>query len=103
MNETWVESRCVSGEVPASEILLYGCNHGSTGKVRPVGSTVNVIDASYINSIGDPELSVVWTDPTFDPGELAFYYLRVLALNRWHFNPEETDRLATLSFRLQIL
>jgi hypothetical protein len=57
----------------------------STGKVPLVGSTVSVADAFYTNSIGDPELSVVWTDPTFDPGEFAFYYLRVLEIPtpRW--------------------
>ena len=42
-------------------------------------------DASYINSIGDPELAVVWTDPDFDKDELAFYYVRVLEIPtpRW--------------------
>ena len=51
----------------------------------PVGSTVDVSEASYRNSIGDPELSVVWTDPDFDRHELAFYYLRVLEIPtpRW--------------------
>jgi len=55
------------------------------GKVKPVGSTVNVKDASYTNSIGDPELAVVWTDPEFDKNELAFYYVRVLEIPtpRW--------------------
>lgn len=55
------------------------------GVVEPVGSTVDVADASYSNSIGDPELAVVWTDPEFNPGELAFYYVRVLEIPtpRW--------------------
>ena len=55
------------------------------GKVEPVGNTVDVKDASYTNSIGDPELTVVWTDPNFDPDELAFYYVRVLEIPtpRW--------------------
>jgi len=50
-----------------------------------VGFTVNVKDASYINSIGSPELAVVWRDPDFDRDELAFYYLRVLEIlaPRW--------------------
>ena len=53
--------------------------------VEPVGSTVNVEDASYTNEIGDPELSVVWTDPNFNRDELAFYYERVLEIPtpRW--------------------
>ena len=55
------------------------------GKVKPVGNTVDVANASYINSIGDPELAVVWTDPDFDANELAFYYVRVLEIPtpRW--------------------
>ena len=55
------------------------------GKVKPVGTTVDVADASYTNTIGDPELAVVWTDPDFNQNELAFYYLRVLEIPtpRW--------------------
>ena len=55
------------------------------GKVKPVGSTVTIKDASYTNTIGDPELAVVWTDPDFDKNELAFYYVRVLEIPtpRW--------------------
>ena len=55
------------------------------GKVKPVGNTVNIPNASYTNSIGDPELAVVWHDPDFNKDELAFYYLRVLEIPtpRW--------------------
>ena len=55
------------------------------GKVKPVGNTVDIADASYINSVGDPELSVVWVDPDFSKDELAFYYVRVLEIPtpRW--------------------
>lgn len=55
------------------------------GKVKPVGSTVDVVKASYTNRIGDPELAVVWQDPDFKKDELAFYYLRVLEIPtpRW--------------------
>ena len=55
------------------------------GKIKPVGSTVDVKDASYTNNIGDPELAVVWIDPDFDKDELAFYYVRVLEIPtpRW--------------------
>ncbi len=47
---------------------------------RPVGSTVNVADASYSNTIGDPLLTAYWKDPDFDPQQKAFYYLRVLEI-----------------------
>ena len=32
-----------------------------------MGNTVDVADASYLNSIGDAELRAVWTDPGFNP------------------------------------
>ena len=56
-----------------------------SGKLPPVGSTVDVASASYTNSIGDPELVSVWSDPDFDPDQPAFYYLRVLEIPtpRW--------------------
>jgi len=51
----------------------------------PVGSTVNVDNATWTNTIGAPELIAVWKDPSFDPVERAFYYVRVLEIPtpRW--------------------
>jgi hypothetical protein len=56
-----------------------------TGKVAPVGNTVDVKKATYKNSIGDSQLSAVWTDPDFDPTQRAVYYVRVLEIPtpRW--------------------
>ncbi len=55
------------------------------GKLPPVGDTVNVATATWTNTIGDPELMGVWTDPNFDPSQRAFYYVRVLEIPtpRW--------------------
>ncbi|HEV7234316.1 MAG TPA: DUF3604 domain-containing protein, partial [Sphingorhabdus sp.] len=60
-------------------------SQGADGKLSPVGGTVDIAKASYTNSIGDPELRTVWTDPEFDPGTRAFYYVRVLEIPtpRW--------------------
>jgi hypothetical protein len=57
----------------------------ATGKVPPIGSTVDLATGTYTNTIGAVELKAVWTDPDFDPGLDAFYYARVLeiATPRW--------------------
>ncbi|MHC4933820.1 MAG: DUF3604 domain-containing protein, partial [Planctomycetota bacterium] len=56
-----------------------------TGKLPPVGNTVNIKKATYTNDIGDSQLSVMWTDPDFDPAIKAVYYVRVLEIPtpRW--------------------
>lgn len=58
---------------------------GPDGKLPAVGSTVDIPNASYTNTIGSPELQTVWTDPDFDASLPAFYYLRVLEIPtpRW--------------------
>lgn len=56
-----------------------------TGKVPPVGNTVDVKTATYTNNIGAVELLGEWTDPSFDPAAHATYYARVLEIPtpRW--------------------
>jgi hypothetical protein len=58
---------------------------GADGKLPAVGSTVDVKNATWTNTIGDPELITVWKDPDFDAGQRAFYYARVLEIPtpRW--------------------
>ncbi len=55
------------------------------GKLPPIGSTVDVSEASYTNTIGATSLQTLWEDPDFDPGERSFYYVRVLEIPtpRW--------------------
>ncbi|MDM9630124.1 DUF3604 domain-containing protein [Robiginitalea aurantiaca] len=50
------------------------------GKIASVGNTVDLTDGSFTNTIGEPELSVLWYDPDFDPELAAFYYVRVLEI-----------------------
>jgi len=56
-----------------------------TGKLPPVGNTVNIAEATWTNSIGDAQLTTVWQDPDFSRREQAFYYVRVLEIPtpRW--------------------
>ena len=56
-----------------------------SGKLPPVGDTVDVPNATYTNTIGASELIKVWKDPDFDAAQRAFYYVRVLEIPtpRW--------------------
>ncbi len=56
-----------------------------SGKLPPVGNTVDAKSATYTNTIGAADLSVVWRDPDFNPDERSFYYIRVLEIPipRW--------------------
>jgi hypothetical protein len=57
----------------------------ASGKVPGIGSTVDLANATYTNTIGSTELKTVWTDPEFDPSLHAFYYARALEIPtpRW--------------------
>jgi hypothetical protein len=58
---------------------------GADGKLPSVGSTVDVANATWTNSIGAAELIAYWQDPDFDASQNAFYYVRVIEIPtpRW--------------------
>ena len=59
---------------------------GPDGRCQtPVGSTVDVANATYTNTIGAAALSAYWADPAFDATQRAFYYVRVIQIPspRW--------------------
>jgi hypothetical protein len=73
--------------------LSDGRELAQSGKVPPVGNTVKVEEASYDNSIGDPQLRAVWTDPDFDPALHAVYYARVLQIPTPRWSTYDAKRL----------
>ena len=62
---------------------------------REVGSTVDIPDASYTNSIGDALLMDYWKDPDFDPGQRAFYYVRVIEIPTPRWTAYDAKRFGT--------
>ncbi len=82
---------------------------GDDGSLPPVGNSVDLETGSYTNDIGDAQLSTAWTDPDFDPGVRAFYYVRVLQIPTPRhtlydgislgMTPEETEHPATIQER----
>jgi hypothetical protein len=65
------------------KVYDVACSDG--GRVDPAthrcpdnGAKVDLTDCSITANVGDPEIKTVWTDPEFDPGVRAFYYIRVL-------------------------
>jgi hypothetical protein len=76
----WLNDENLPEERVYNVAMADGRSVDGEGKVAPVGNTVDVSTGNYTNSIGDPELAVVWTDPDFDPAKRAFYYVRVLQI-----------------------
>ena len=67
--------------------VVWGGNRkpGADGKLPSVGSTVDIANATWTNTIGAPELISTWKDPSFNAAERAFYYVRVIEIPtpRW--------------------
>src|ERR1700748_2086697 len=66
---------------------------GTDGKLPLVGDTVDIQNAAYSNSIGAPVLDTAWTDPTFNPAERAYYYVRVIEIPTPRWPPSDPQRL----------
>jgi hypothetical protein len=67
----------------------------ANGKLPPVGSTVDVKNATWTNTIGAPELITVWKDPDFDPQFRAFYYVRVIEIPTPRWTAYDANRFGT--------
>jgi hypothetical protein len=82
----WVDAEGQMRERVYDVAVSDGRVIGSDGRCKtPVGSTVDVANADYTNSIGDAFLMGYWEDPQFDADQRAFYYVRVIEIPtpRW--------------------
>ncbi|MGI9327885.1 MAG: DUF3604 domain-containing protein [Pseudomonadales bacterium] len=64
----------------------------ANGKLPAVGNTVDIKNATWTNTIGEPELIAVWNDPDFDPTLRAVYYARVLEIPTPRWTAYEAQR-----------
>ena len=68
---------------------------GADGKLPLVGSTVDLANATWTNTIGAPELITVWKDSQFDPKQRAFYYARVIEIPTPRWTAYDAKRFGT--------
>lgn len=82
----WVDDKGKTRERVYDVAVSDGRRIGWKGRAKKkVGSTVDVANATWENSIGATTLSAFWKDPHFDPKKRAFYYVRVIEIPkpRW--------------------
>jgi hypothetical protein len=81
----WLDKKGSTHEKVYDIAWSDGRSLDAKGKLPAVGNTVDVANANWKNTIGDSELATVWTDPSFDPKQRAFYYTRVIEIPtpRW--------------------
>jgi len=82
----WIDAQGNAQERIYDAVVSDGRKIDGDGRCKtPVGTTVDVANATWTNTIGAPELYGMWKDTQFDPAQRAFYYLRVLEIPtpRW--------------------
>jgi hypothetical protein len=82
----WLDSSGNTQERIYDVAVSDGRQIGSDGRARKqVGSTVDVENATFTNTIGDAVMGAYWQDPDFEADQHAFYYVRVLEIPtpRW--------------------
>jgi hypothetical protein len=82
----WIDAAGETHERIYDVAVSDGRTIGEDGRCKtPVGSTVDIENATYTNTIGEAMMTAHWQDPEFDSAQSAFYYVRVLEIPtpRW--------------------
>ena len=82
----WVDDEGMTQERIFDVAVSDGRRINRKGRAKKsVGSTVDIENATWTNSIGAAALSAYWVDPDFDAALRAFYYVRVIEIPkpRW--------------------
>jgi len=81
----WLDKKGELHEKVYDVVWSGGRKPDAKGKLPSVGNTVDIANATWVNSIGAPELITTWKDPKFDASQKAFYYARVIEIPtpRW--------------------
>ncbi len=81
-------------------VFDVACSDG--GQVDPAtnrcpdnGASVDIATCATTPDVGASELSATWTDPGFDPGQRAFYYVRVLENPKCRWSTWDAIRAGT--------
>jgi hypothetical protein len=92
----WIDDR---GQ-PQERIFDVACAPGLTvdaasGHCIDDASSVNLTDCSIDTDTGSSELKSMWTDPSFELGQDAFYYLRALEVPSCRWSTWDSVRAGT--------
>ena len=89
----WLDAKGAVQERVYDVAWSGGRKPGADGKLPPVGNTVDVVNATWTNTIGAPELITVWRDPDFNAAQRAFYYARVIEIPTPRWTAYDAKRL----------
>ena len=94
----WVDETGESHEQVFNVVASDQRTLDEKGNFEPVGSTVDIAQASYGNTIGESYLQALWRDPDFNATHQAAYYARVLEIPtpRWSTYDARTLGIAAI-------